>query len=262
MNLPPPASGPDGASGAAPSDGARSNGLVLVVEDEKHIADIQRLYLAREGFGVHVEADGAAGLAAARRMHPVAIVLDIGLPGVDGITFCRTLRDAGDWTPILLVTARGEEADRILGLELGADDYLVKPFSPRELVARVKTVLRRGPGRGVETVVRLGRLSLDLAAHRAHRDDEPVELTATEFGLLAHLVRHPGRVFTRDQLLAQVWGYPGYRDTRMVDVFVSQLRAKLGDASPLRTVRGVGYSAADPGTGGANGANASTGSGR
>ncbi|RAG81776.1 DNA-binding response regulator [Streptacidiphilus pinicola] len=234
MNVPP----------AGPPTAAPSLGLVLIVEDERHIADVQRLYLVREGFGVHVEADGAAGLAAARRMHPVAIVLDIGLPGLDGITFCRTLRDAGNWTPILLVTARGEEADRILGLELGADDYLVKPFSPRELVARVKTVLRRVAGPGPQPVLRLGPLTLDPAAHTVHRDGEPVELTATEFGLLAHLVRHPGRVFTREQLLAQVWGYPGYRDTRMVDVFVSQLRAKLGDASPLRTVRGVGYSAA------------------
>jgi DNA-binding response OmpR family regulator len=242
-----------------PSAAAPSHGLVLIVEDERHIADVQRLYLTREGFGVHVEADGAAGLAAARRMHPVAIVLDIGLPGLDGITFCRTLREAGDWTPVLLVTARGDEADRILGLELGADDYLVKPFSPRELVARVRTVLRRASGPGPQSAIRLGPLTLDPGAHTVHRDGEPVELTATEFGLLEHLVRHPGRVFTRDQLLAQVWGYPGYRDTRMVDVFVSQLRAKLGDASPLRTVRGVGYSAAAPGATGASGTTGMTG---
>jgi DNA-binding response OmpR family regulator len=227
-----------------------ARGLVLVVEDERHIADVQRLYLAREGFGVHVESDGGAGLAAARRMHPVAIVLDIGLPGLDGIAFCRALREAGDWTPVLLVTARSEEADRILGLELGADDYLTKPFSPRELVARVKTVLRRAsgpPGGHGSPAGTAGRLVLDPAGRTVHRDGEPVELTATEFNLLAHLVRHAGRVLSREQLLAQVWGYAGYRDTRMVDVFVSQLRAKLGDASPIRTVRGVGYSAADPG---------------
>ncbi|MEU9133682.1 response regulator transcription factor [Kitasatospora sp. NPDC048540] len=224
-----------------------SRGLVLVVEDERHIADVQRLYLAREGFGVHVESDGRAGLAAARRMHPVAIVLDVGLPGLDGITFCRALRDAGDWTPVLLVTARGEEADRILGLELGADDYLTKPFSPRELVARVKTVLRRAAGPPGAAPGGVGRLSVDPVSRTVRRDGEPVELTATEFNLIAHLVRQPGRVYTREQLLAEVWGYPGYRDTRMVDVFVSQLRAKLGDASPIRTVRGVGYSATDPG---------------
>ncbi|MER5461748.1 response regulator transcription factor [Streptomyces sp. NPDC002668] len=219
-----------------------SRGLVLIVEDERHIADVQRLYLAREGFGVHVETDGIAGLAAARRMHPVAIVLDIGLPGLDGIAFCRALRDVGDWTPVLLVTARGEEADRILGLELGADDYLTKPFSPRELVARVKTVLRRaaGPPGQTESV---GRLSVDPISRTVRCDGEPVELTATEFNLLAFLLQHVGQVFTREQLLARVWGYPGYRDTRMVDVFVSQLRAKLGEASPIRTVRGVGYSA-------------------
>jgi DNA-binding response OmpR family regulator len=223
-----------------------SKGLVLVVEDERHIADVQRLYLTHEGFGVHVESDGNAGLAAARRMHPVAIVLDIGLPGLDGLAFCRALRDAGDWTPVLLVTARGEEADRILGLELGADDYLTKPFSPRELVVRIKTVLRRGSGPPGKQPGTLGRIVIDPASRTVRRDGEPVELTATEFNLLAHLFRHPGQVFTREQLLAQVWGYPGYRDTRMVDIFVSQLRAKLGDASPIRTVRGVGYSAADP----------------
>ncbi|MEV7417417.1 response regulator transcription factor [Streptomyces sp. NPDC089919] len=220
-----------------------SRGLVLIVEDERPIADVQRLYLAAEGFGVHVEADGAAGLAAVRRMRPVAVVLDIGLPGLDGMAFCRALRDAGDWTPVLLVTARGAEADRILGLELGADDYLTKPFSPRELVARVKTVLRRAAGPPVRPAAEHGRLSVDPVSRTVRRDGEPVELTATEFNLLFQLLRHPGQVFTREQLLAQVWGYPGYRDTRMVDVFVSQLRAKLGDASPIRTVRGVGYGA-------------------
>ncbi|MFE0462387.1 response regulator transcription factor [Kitasatospora sp. NPDC058965] len=224
-----------------------SRGLVLVVEDERHIAEVQRLYLVREGFGVHVEGDGAAGLAAARRMRPVAIVLDIGLPGLDGISFCRALRDADDWTPVLLVTARGEEADRILGLELGADDYLTKPFSPRELVARVKTVLRRAAGPPGERAGRHGRLTVDPAARTVHLDGEPVELTTTEFNLLTHLLKHGGQVLTREQLLAGVWGYPSYRDTRMVDVFVSQLRAKLGDACPIRTVRGVGYSA--PGAG-------------
>ncbi|WP_377267017.1 response regulator transcription factor [Peterkaempfera sp. SMS 1(5)a] len=223
-----------------------SRGLVLIVEDERYIADVQRLYLTREGFGVQIETDGEAGLAFVRRMHPVAVVLDIGLPGMDGIAFCRALRDADDWTPIVLVTARGEEADRILGLELGADDYLTKPFSPRELVARVKAVLRRASGPPGGAVTRVGRLSIDTAARTVHSDGEPVELTATEFNLLAHLLRNPGRVLTREQLLAQVWGYASYRDTRMVDVFVSQLRAKLGDASPIRTVRGVGYSTAGP----------------
>ncbi|GAA2749628.1 response regulator transcription factor [Kitasatospora cinereorecta] len=222
-----------------------TRGLVLVVEDEPHIADLQRRYLTREGFGVHTESDGAAGLAAARRLHPAAIVLDIGLPGLDGISFCRALREADDWTPVLLVTARDEEADRILGLELGADDYLTKPFSPRELVARVKTVLRRAAGPPGEPVLTLGRLVLDPQRRTVLRDGGPVELTGTEFNLLARLMRHPGRIFTREQLMSQVWGYAGYRDGRVVDVCVSQLRAKLGDASPIRTVRGVGYGATD-----------------
>ncbi|WP_406096973.1 response regulator transcription factor [Kitasatospora purpeofusca] len=219
-----------------------SKGLVLIVEDERHIADLQRLYLAREGFGVHAEGDGAAGLEAVRRLRPVAVVLDIGLPGLDGIEFCRRLRAAEDWTPVILVTARDEEADRILGLELGADDYVTKPFSPRELVARVKAVLRRAAGPQATGVHRIGRLRLDPLRRTVHRDSEPVELTTTEFNLLAHLLARPGQVFGRDQLLSQVWGYADYRDSRVVDVYISQLRAKLGDASPIRTVRGVGYS--------------------
>ncbi|MFD5919279.1 response regulator transcription factor [Kitasatospora sp. NPDC058201] len=224
-----------------------SKGLVLVVEDERHIADLQRLYLAREGFGVHTESDGVAGLDAVRRLRPVAVVLDIGLPGLDGTEICRRLRAADDWTPVVLVTARDEEADRILGLELGADDYVTKPFSPRELVARVKAVLRRTAGPQAVGSYSVGRLRLDPERRTVHRDGEPVELTTTEFNLLAHLLARPGRVFGRDQLLSQVWGHADYRDSRVVDVYVSQLRAKLGDASPIRTVRGVGYSAQDDG---------------
>lgn len=226
---------------------AEERGLVLVVEDERHIADLQRLYLAREGFGVHVEADGPSGLAAARRLRPVAIVLDIGLPGLDGTAFCRALREEGDWTPVLLVTARDEEADRILGLELGADDYVTKPFSPRELVARVKTVLRRvdGPPRGGRPRT-LGPVALDPVRRTVHRDGVPLDLTTTEFNLLACLMSRPGQVFSRDQLLARVWGRPDFREGRVVDVYVSQLRSKLGDPALIRTIRGVGYSAAPP----------------
>jgi len=217
-------------------------GLVLVVEDEPAIADLERMYLTREGFGVHVEHDGTAGLAAAQRLKPVAIVLDVGLPGLDGTEICRRLRAADDWTPILFVTARDEEVERVLGLEMGADDYLVKPFSPRELVARVKAVLRRGQASGGSgRVLAAGAVSLDTDRHRATVEGERVELTATEFDLLAHLMRSPGRVFTRDQLLSAVWGYEAAAGTRTVDVHISQLRTKLGDASPIRTVRGVGY---------------------
>jgi DNA-binding response OmpR family regulator len=218
-----------------------SKGLVLVVEDERPIADLERMYLTREGFGVHVEHDGEAGLAAARKLKPVAVVLDVGLPGLDGTEVCRRLRAADDWTPVIFVTARDEEVERVLGLELGADDYLVKPFSPRELVARVKAIVRRGQPMTVRSLLTAGAVTVDQDARRARVDDVEVELTATEFDLLAHLMSAPGRVFTREQLLSTVWGYEAAAGTRTVDVHVSQLRTKLGDASPIRTVRGVGY---------------------
>lgn len=218
-------------------------GLVLVVEDEKAISDLLRLYLSREGFGVHTEFDGPAGLAAARTRHPVAVILDVGLPGMDGTQICRTLRAEEDWVPIIFCTARDDEVDRVLGLELGADDYVTKPFSPREVVARVKSLVRRSALASRESgPMRIGALSVDSTKRRVFVDDREVQLTATEFDLLAHLMSEPGRVFSRDQLLSEVWGYASVVGTRTVDVHVAQLRAKLGDASPLRTVRGVGYS--------------------
>jgi two-component system, OmpR family, response regulator len=237
-----------GASqGATPGEGASagSKGLVLIVEDERAIADLERLYLTREGFGVHVESDGRAGLAAARNLHPVAIVLDVGIPTIDGTEVCRILRSDGNWTPILFVTARDDEVDRVLGLELGADDYLTKPFSPRELVARVKTVLRRSNMRpdADERVYVVGSVTLDPARRRVNVAGTSVDLTATEFDLLAFLCKRPGRVFSREQLLSEVWGYAAAAGTRTVDVHVAQIRAKVGHASPIRTVRGVGYSA-------------------
>jgi len=219
-----------------------AKGLVLVVEDERPIADLERMYLTREGFGVHVEYDGNAGLAAAQRLKPVAIVLDVGLPGLDGTEICRRLRAADDWTPIVFVTARDEEVERVLGLEMGADDYIVKPFSPRELVARLKAVLRRGQAPTQSRVLQAGVVTVDATARRVTIENRPVDLTATEFDLLAYLMQQPGRVYTRDQLLSAVWGYAAAAGTRTVDVHVSQLRTKLGDASPIRTVRGVGYS--------------------
>ena len=233
-------------AGQDPTSGA-GRGLVLVIEDERPIADLVRLYLTRDGFGVHVEHDGAAGLAAARRTRPVAVVLDIGLPVLDGTQVCRRLREAGDWTPVLFLTARDDEVDRILGLELGADDYLTKPFSPRELVARVRTVLRRS-GRVAEReeVLAVGEVRIEVDRRRAHAGGAEVALTSTEFDLLTHLMRAPGRVFTREQLLSAVWGYTASAGTRTVDVHVAQLRAKLGAASPIRTVRGVGYAADRP----------------
>ena len=220
-------------------------GLVLVVEDERPIADLVRLYLTRDGFGVQVEHDGVAGLAAARKLRPVACVLDIALPGMDGTEVCRKLREAGDWTPVLFLTARDDEVDRILGLELGGDDYVTKPFSPRELVSRVKAVLRRTQGApDVGQVRTVGPIAIDPARRECRVDGVPVALTSTEFSLLAHLMGRPGRVFTREELLGSVWGYAAHSGTRTVDVHVAQVRGKLGDAAAvIRTVRGVGYTA-------------------
>ncbi|SCG59628.1 response regulator transcription factor [Micromonospora coxensis] len=224
---------------------APQRGLVLVVEDEPAIADLVRLYLTREGFGVHLERDGAAGLAAARRLRPVACVLDIALPGMAGTEICRRLRETGDWTPVIFLTARDDEVDRVVGLELGADDYVTKPFSPRELVARVRAVLRRtgGAPEGAERPRTVGPVTLDPTRRTVTAGGSPVQLTSTEFDLLAHLMARPGRVFTREELLAGVWGYAAHSGTRTVDVHVAQVRAKLGAASVIRTHRGVGYAA-------------------
>ncbi|MFE3175322.1 winged helix-turn-helix domain-containing protein [Amycolatopsis sp. NPDC059235] len=222
--------------------GSAGRGLVLVVEDETAIAELAALYLRRDGFGVEVEPDGAKALAAIRRLRPVAVVLDIGLSGMDGIEICRALRAAGDWTPVLFVTARDDELDRLLGLEIGADDYLAKPFSPRELAARVRTVLRRASG-SPSTTLACGGVRIDVPGRRAWAGEAEITLTSTEFDLLAYLLRHPGQVLSRDQLLSAVWGYAAAAGTRTVDVHVAQLRAKLGDDSPIRTVRGIGYAA-------------------
>ncbi|MEP7090102.1 MAG: response regulator transcription factor [Nocardioidaceae bacterium] len=223
---------------APPSD---QRGLVLVVEDEAPIADLERRYLTREGFGVHVERDGREALAAVERLRPVAVVLDVGLPGIDGVEVCATLRDRGDWTPVLFVTARDDEVDRVLGLEIGADDYLTKPFSPRELVARVKAILRRSAGPRARAVLTTGTVRLDLGSRVVSVDGTPVPLTTTEFNLLHALLLDPGRVQTRAELLSRAWGQADYGTSRTVDVHVAQLRAKLGAGCTIETVRGVGY---------------------
>lgn len=220
------------------------HGLVVVAEDEPAIADVERMYLQDAGFRVVVARDGQDALALIRRSAPVAAVVDVGLPGMDGIEVLRTLRAADDWTPLVLVTAREAEVDRVLGIELGADDYVTKPFSGRELAARVRGLVRR-TGIRAGSVLTAGRLRVDRERHRVTVDDAPVELTPTEFALLAHLVAEPGRVFERAQLLSAVWGVADFSGSRTVDVHVAQLRAKLGDAAGLRTVRGVGY-AFDP----------------
>lgn len=223
-----------------------ARGLVLVVEDESTIADVIRRYLSAAGFTVQTTGLGREAQAIIRRDRPVAVVMDIGLPDIDGLTVCQQLRAAGDWTPVLFVTALDEDVDRILGLELGGDDYLVKPFNPRELVARVRTVLRRSAGAsvGASPVLAAGRLRADVSQRRLWVDAQEIALTATEFDLLIHLMRHPERVFDRQSLLSSVWGYAAASGLRTVDVHIAALRAKLGDASPIRTVRGVGYAVA------------------
>jgi len=218
-------------------------GLVLVVEDDAAIADLVSRYLRRDGYGVHLVTDGEAALAEVRKLRPVAVVLDVGLPKVDGIEVCRAMRAAQDWTPVLFVTARDDEVDRVLGLELGADDYVTKPFSPRELVARVRSVLRRSGGGPAGEVLEIGTTRVDVGQRRVWTDGTEVSLTSTEFDLLAALMRRPRQVFERAQLLSMVWGYEAAAGTRTVDVHIAQLRAKLGPDSPIRTVRGVGYSA-------------------
>ncbi|MGZ8745196.1 MAG: response regulator transcription factor [Nocardioides sp.] len=216
-------------------------GLVLVVEDEPAIADVIRRYLTADGFGVHLETDGTAALRAVSRLRPVVVLLDVGIPGMDGVEVCRTMRDSGDWTPVLFVTARDDEVDRVLGLEIGADDYLTKPFLPRELVARVRAVLRRASGRPAPKVLGSGSVSLDPARRVVTVGGEPVSLTTTEFNLLEALLQAPGHVLSRSELLSRAWGQADYAGSRTVDVHVAQLRGKLGEACPIETVRGIGY---------------------
>ncbi|MQA83481.1 MAG: response regulator [Streptosporangiales bacterium] len=221
-----------------------SPGLVLVVEHQPQVADLERLYLAREGFPVHVEHRGQAGLAAARSLDPVLVVIDVGLPDLDGIEVYRNLRAGGAGTPVLFVAANKDEAAQVRSLGFGRDAYLVKPFSPRELVAKAATSVRQASARYVPapaSTYRVGAVTLDAEARRVAVGGYEISLTATEFELLAYLMRHSGRVYTRDQLLSAVWGPVTTASTRTVDVHVAQLRAKLGQPSPIRTVRGVGY---------------------
>jgi DNA-binding response OmpR family regulator len=233
---------------AGADQGTASKGTVLIVEDEESIADLVRLYLEREGYRVEWRGDGRSGLAAVSATRPRLVVLDLMLPAMDGFEVLKALRDGGGRLPVIVVTAREEEADRVLGLELGADDYVTKPFSPRELVARVKAVLRRAeaePAEGPEPPMHLGDLTVDPARHEVTFEGRAVQLTAREFELLAYLVRNRGLVLTRDQILERVWGYAFPADTRTVDVHIRQVRAKLGDRAPIVTIRGVGYKADD-----------------
>ncbi|MGP8204452.1 MAG: response regulator transcription factor [Acidimicrobiales bacterium] len=221
---------------------AADMGTIVVVEDDTNIADLVDLYLRREGFRVIQAGTGETGLAAIDRERPRMVILDVGLPGsIDGLEVCRRVR-AKQSLPVLMLTARDGEVDRILGLELGADDYVTKPFSPRELVARVKAILRRSDGTTEPNeVLMAGRVEVDVLRREARIDGEPVALASKEFQLLQFLAERPGRALSRQQLLDGVWGSGWYGDDRTVDAHVRQLRKKLGDALPLSTVWGMGY---------------------
>ncbi len=219
---------------------------VLVVEDEASIASFVAMYLRNAGFDVKVAPTGRDALNLAASQSPSLIILDLMLPDIDGIEVCRRLRQDSD-VPILMLTARDEDVDKIVGLEVGADDYLTKPFNPRELVARVKSVLRRSTPERKETKttqITHGPLLVDSGRREVRVNGEEVQLAPKEFDLLWELLDHNGLVLTRDQLLERVWGYTFAGDTRTVDVHIRQLRRKLEDASPIVTVWGVGYKAA------------------
>jgi len=217
------------------------SGVAVVIEDDEAISELVGAYLEQAGFDVVRERTGEGGLDAVERQDPRVVVLDLGLPDFDGFELCRQLRGNGD-VPILILTARDEEADRIIGLELGADDYLTKPFSPRELVARVRAVLRRTePVPPDSRVIELGDLRIDLRCRSVTVAGSTVALRTLEFELLAELTQHAGHVVTRDRLLDRVWGLSFAGGTRTVDVHVAQLRKKLGRPGLIQTVRGVGY---------------------
>jgi len=221
-----------------------SSELILLVDDEPSITQLARMYLERDGYRIVEIADGESALAAADKQKPALIVLDVMLPKVDGFDVCRRLRSAGDNVPIIMLTARDEDIDKILGLELGADDYLTKPFNPRELTARVKAILRRSESNKSSEgkPIHRGDLTIDPISREARLASRTLDLRAQEFDLLLTLTESPGRVFSREQLLQQAWGFDYYGQTRTVDVHIAHLRKKLeGGNVKIETVTGVGY---------------------
>jgi two-component system, OmpR family, alkaline phosphatase synthesis response regulator PhoP len=221
-----------------------SSELILLVDDEPSIVQLARMYLERENFRVESAGDGEAALEAVRRLAPQLIVLDVMLPRLDGLEVCRRLRAENNPVAIIMLTARDEDIDKILGLELGADDYLTKPFNPRELVARIKAILRRAErtAQPDASPIHLANLTVDPARREARILDQSLDLRTQEFELLLILVGHPGRVFTREQLLQQAWGFDFYGQTRTVDVHIAHLRKKLaGSSITIETVTGIGY---------------------
>ena len=217
---------------------------ILVVDDEPSITNLVSAYLKPEGYEIYTASDGDAGLKAARAFKPDLIILDVMLPGMDGIELLSILRRESE-VYVIMLTARTEETDKIVGLSVGADDYVTKPFSPRELVARVKAALRRlktGAGPGLErSVLSFTHIHIDVDARTVHVDENPIELTAIEFDLLRALAENRGRVLSREQLLAEVWGGEYFGEMRVVDVHLGHLRQKLGRDDLIATVRGVGY---------------------
>lgn len=218
---------------------------ILVIEDERDILDLISFNLEREGYKVLTALDGATGLEMARTGSPDLIILDLMLPGIMGIDICKILKksEKTSGVPIIMLTAKGEEIDRVVGFEVGADDYVVKPFSNRELILRIKAVLRRTePGKQSEKIIRVGVITIDTGSHVVTADGKEVVLTTTEYKLLLNLAERLGRVQSRDLLLKNVWGYNYVGDTRTVDTHITRLRNKLGDAGELiKTVRGFGY---------------------
>lgn len=221
-----------------------SSELILLVDDEPSIIQLSQMYFERDGFRVQDVGDGEAALEAVSKHHPALIILDVMLPKLDGFDVCRALRASGDQTPIIMLTARDEDIDKILGLELGADDYLTKPFNPRELVARVKAILRRSGGKKQVDgkPIHCGDLEIDTASREVRSASRTLELRTQEFDLLLTLAGQPGRVFSREQLLQLAWGFDFYGQTRTVDVHIAHLRKKLeGGSVKIETVTGVGY---------------------
>jgi DNA-binding response OmpR family regulator len=218
---------------------------ILIIDDEQDVIDLLTLHLQKAGFALRTATDGATGLRLAREEAPALIVLDLMLPKMPGLEICRALKTdaATRGIPVLMLTAKAEEIDRIVGLEFGADDYVTKPFSPRELVLRVNAILRRGKAEAVdEKKLSIGQITLDPARHQVSVAGRPIRLTSVEFKLLSMLMRRQGRVQERDRLLNEVWGYESVIDTRTVDTHVRRLRKKLGKAADaIETVRGFGY---------------------
>ena len=219
------------------------NELILLVDDEPSIIQLSRMYLERENFRIHSVSDGEAALDAVSREHPALVVLDVMLPKLDGFEVCRRLRASKNPAAILMLTARDEDIDKILGLELGADDYLTKPFNPRELVARVKAILRRGDRKTDDaSPIQIGDLIIDPARREVRIDSRTLSLRTQEFDLLLTLAEHRGLVLSREQILQKAWGFDFYGQTRTVDVHVAHLRKKLEASNvKIETVTGVGY---------------------